>query len=217
VNAVAKIAAAPDPEGMPHAQLCAALARALPKLGAVHRNKKNPAFKSNYADIAAVIGALAPLAEDGLWFRQVPVEHTSGVAMETIYIHESGAEMSAGITVVPVDKVNAHGIGSAQTYCRRYALITAFGLATDDDDGNAAVSAAPKAQSPNRVSGADVALIIQLCEAVGGSQAALICKAYNIGSLPDLTESQGVATINRLKEKLAERAKTETDQEAANA
>lgn len=211
MNAQTKIELPPD------TQLHAALAKALPALGAVHKNKKNDHFKSNYADLASVIGALSPLAEYGVWFRQVPVEHERGIAFETFYIHESGAELSAGVTVVPVDKNNAHGIGSAQTYCRRYALLSAFGLATDDDDGNAAAKAAPKVEAVKLVSDADVAKIIQLCEAVGGNQAALICGAYKVQSIPELTTTQAVAAINRLNDKLAERAKAETDQEAAHA
>lgn len=120
------------------------LAQALPALGAVHKNKKNPAFKSNYADLTAVLQALAPITEHGLWFRQEARRSENGVALETFYIHESGAELSAGITTVPVNKADAQGYGSAQTYCRRYALLTAFGLSADDDDGNAA------AKSPHR-------------------------------------------------------------------
>jgi len=130
-------------EAPPQVQLVAALAKALPELGTVHKSKANDHFKSKYADLAAVIGALEPLAKHGVWFRQVPVDCENAVAIETFYIHESGAELSAGITTVPVDRKNAHGIGSAQTYARRYALQMAFGLAADDDDGNAAAQAAP--------------------------------------------------------------------------
>jgi hypothetical protein len=129
MNAQSKIEAAP---------IGAVLARALPELGAVHKNKKNPAFKSNYADLSAVLAAIAPIAEHGLWFRQVPVQIDGGVGIETFYIHESGAELSAGVTPVPVNKNDAQGLGSAISYGRRYGLMTAFGLSSEDDDGNAA-------------------------------------------------------------------------------
>lgn len=197
------------------AQLRAALAKALPELGSVHKNKNNPAFKSSYADLAAVIGALEPLAKHGLWFRQVPVECDNGIALETFYIHESGAEMTAGVTRIPVDRGNAQGYGSAQTYCRRYALQTAFGLAADDDDGNAAAKAPPKAEyKPERLTDGDLTKIIALCEAVGGNQAGLICNAYKIGALPELTPSQAKAVIGKLSDKLADRARAETNQQA---
>lgn len=194
------------------------LAQALPALGAVHKNKKNPAFKSNYADLTAVLQALAPITDHGLWFRQEARPCENGVALETFYIHESGAELSAGITTVPVNKADAQGYGSAQTYCRRYALLTAFGLSADDDDGNAAAKAAPRVEQPAKtVSEDDLTKIIQLCEAVGGNQSGVICKAYQIEALPELTPSQAKAVINRLNEKLAEKAKAESNKEAEHA
>jgi len=40
--------------------------------------------------------------------------------------------------------MDAHGVGSASTYARRYALSAALGVAAEDEDGNSA-QAAPKA------------------------------------------------------------------------
>lgn len=200
------------------ASIVGVLAKALPSLGSVHKNKKNPAFKSNYADLNAVLAALEPLAEHGLWFRQESRPSDKGVALETYYIHESGTELSAGVTEVPVNKSDAQAYGSAQSYCRRYALLTAFGLCADDDDGNAAAKSAPKVEhKPELVTDDDLTKIIQLCEAVGGNQPGIICKAYQIEALPELTVSQAKAVVNRLNEKLAERAKAETNKEAVDA
>jgi hypothetical protein len=125
--------------------LLGALALALPGLGAAKKGNLNPHFKSKYADLGAVIEAIRPIAEHGLWFRQVSHDAESGVSIETFYIHDSG-ELSAGKVFVPADKNNAQGYGSAQTYARRYGLQQAFGLATEDDDGNAAAAAPPKKQ-----------------------------------------------------------------------
>jgi len=193
----------------------AVLATVLPKLGAVYKNKKNPAFKSNYADLSAVLAAIAPIAEHGLWFRQVPVQIDGGIGIETFYVHVSGAELSAGVTPVPVNKNDAQGLGSAMTYGRRYGLMTAFGLSADDDDGNAAARAAPRVENaPAKLSDDDLTKIIQLCEAVGGNQPALICNAYKIEALTDLTPSQAQAVIRKLSDKLASKAKAQTDEKA---
>ena len=37
---------------------------------------------------------------------------------------------------MPVEKANAHGIGAATTYARRFALCAMIGIAQKDDDGN---------------------------------------------------------------------------------
>lgn len=138
--------------------LIGALAKALPELESAKKNKANPAFKSKYADLAAIIAALEPLTKHGLWYRQVAIDHPEGVAFETFYIHESGEELSAGVTVVPVNKKDAQGHGSAQSYARRYALQAAFGLATEDDDGNAASKSPPANDTPAKKESAHSAL-----------------------------------------------------------
>jgi len=124
--------------------IMAALAAALPMLEGAKKNSANPHFKSKYADLGSVIDAIRPIAEHGLWFRQVDLEREGGAAVETFYIHKGGEELSAGITFVPADRGNAQGYGSAKTYARRYGLQCAFGLASEDDDGNAAAEAPPK-------------------------------------------------------------------------
>lgn len=129
----------------PMAQLVAALAKALPEIEGVAKNKPNPAFKSKYADLGACIAALHPITAHGLWYRQVAHKDPDGACVETFYVHEAGAELSAGEMFVPADRKNAHGFGSAQSYARRYGLQTAFGLATEDDDGNAAAKASKDA------------------------------------------------------------------------
>jgi hypothetical protein len=205
MNAQSKIEAAP---------IGAILARALPELGAVHKNKKNPAFKASYADLSAVLAAIAPIAEHGLWFRQVPVQIDGGVGIETFYIHESGAELSAGVTPVPVNKNDAQGLGSAISYGRRYGLMTAFGLSSEDDDGNAAARGQSQGGtvSPSQpIDDAQWAHLVQLVEATGTSTQAL-CEAYKVGSLKELTKEQFANAKPILEKRLADKAK-----EAVNA
>ena len=128
--------------------IVSALAKALPELESAKKNKANPAFRAKYADLSAVIDALEPIKEHGLWYRQHIHESEAGVNVETIYIHESGEQLSAGALFMPASKKDAQGFGSALTYARRYSLQTAFGLATEDDDGNAAVKSQATARQP---------------------------------------------------------------------
>ena len=78
-------------------------------------------------------------------------------------MHESGEEMSAGLTFVKADKQNAQGFGSAMTYARRYSLQTAFGLDAEDDDGNAA-SAPKPAPKAKTITDAQREELILLCD-----------------------------------------------------
>jgi hypothetical protein len=197
--------------------LIAALAAALPELESAKKNKANPAFKSKYADLAAVNEAIEPVSKHGLWYRQHTHENENGVMVETFYIHASGEEKSAGCVFMPATKRDAQGFGSALTYARRYGLQTAFGLATEDDDGNAAVRASQGRQSepaPDLADRNTVTQMIGLCEAVGGNQAQIICDAYKVSALSELNTKQAAGAIKRLNEKLAERAKAIQDANA---
>jgi hypothetical protein len=49
---------------------------------------------------------------------------------------------------MPAIKHDAQGYGSALSYARRYSLMAACSLATEDDDGNQATKTAPQAAPP---------------------------------------------------------------------
>ena len=102
------------------------------------KNSTNPHFKSQYVDLAGCIEAvLDALHNHGLALIQKTHECESGVKVETVFLHESGEEMSGGIIHVPADKQTPQGYGSALTYARRYSIMSATGIAPEDDDGNA--------------------------------------------------------------------------------
>lgn len=121
------------------ASLHSAMALAFSEIEAATKSANNPHFKSKYADIGAVIDAIKPaLIKHGLFFTQHPQPSEDGVTVETMLHHASGETMSLGSLYLPANKRDAQGFGSALTYARRYALQTAFGVPTEDDDGNAA-------------------------------------------------------------------------------
>jgi hypothetical protein len=69
-----------------------------------------------------------------------------GIMVETRLIHTSG-EWLASVVPVPVAKGDAHGLGSALSYGRRYGISALLALSTDEeDDGNAAAKAPPARQ-----------------------------------------------------------------------
>jgi hypothetical protein len=126
-------------------ELAAALVKAQAKIEGATKDKTNPHFKSKYADLSSVVEAIKkPATDNGLTWTQVMHPAENAAAVETIIMHSSGEWLSCGVISVPVSKQDAQGYGSALTYARRYSLSAAFGVAPEDDDGNAASAAAPK-------------------------------------------------------------------------
>lgn len=124
-----------------------ALAAAQAEIENVTKDKTNPAFKSQYATLAAVLDVCRPvLSKHGIALIQSPGNDGNAVTLTTTLAHESGEYMSSTVGVVP-GKFDAQGLGSAVTYLRRYALAAICGVAQEDDDGNAASNAQNRAQS----------------------------------------------------------------------
>lgn len=120
-------------------KLAEALAKAQGEIEAAKKDSTNPHFKSKYADLASVWAAIRePLSKHGLSVVQPVTSSERSVTVATIIMHSSGEQIAAGILTVPVTAPTPQAFGSAITYARRYALMSAVGVAPDDDDGNAA-------------------------------------------------------------------------------
>lgn len=118
------------------------IAKVLPKaqteMGDVIKNASNPAFRSKYADLGAVIEATVPaLNKHGIMVLQPTAFDGEMVRVGTMFLHESGQWIRCTLSIPP-SKRDAHGIGSASTYGRRYSLLAMTGAAPEDDDANAA-------------------------------------------------------------------------------
>lgn len=114
------------------AKLAKALATFQVKVDKIHKDAKNPFFKSSYASLSNIIEATAtPLAESGLVISQHP---TGDNELTTILMHaESGEYIESCYNIHPV-KSDPQATGSAITYARRYALVSILCLNVDDDD-----------------------------------------------------------------------------------
>jgi hypothetical protein len=132
-------------------QVCAALVAAQRNFAPALKTATNPHFKSRYADLSACVEAVID-ALNAAGIALVQKQHPSdgGVAVETVFVHESGECLSAGILQVPAVKSDPQGYGSALTYARRYSLMAACGIAPEDDDGNAAKTKQERGQSPDQ-------------------------------------------------------------------
>jgi hypothetical protein len=122
-------------------QIATALAVAQSKMKAAVKDSTNPAFKSKYADLTSVWEACREaLTANGISAIQDVARPNGHVEVTTRLLHKSGQWLEFGPLSMPIDKPNAHGVGSATSYARRYALSAAVGVVQDDDDGNAAAS-----------------------------------------------------------------------------
>lgn len=177
---------------MKHSDNIAALAAALSAAQAEIANPafdaKNPHFGNGYASLAAVRNEVLPkLAKYGLSLLQPLVRGDGAAGCGTIILHKSGEWIELDPIMFPVAKDNAHGVAGALTYARRISLQAAGAcVGDDDDDGNAATAAAPKAL-PRAMSGADVNK--EAFDALGDEAQAYIREYAN--SVIDLFNSSG--------------------------
>lgn len=161
--------------------------------------------KYKYADLGAVIDAIKPaLIKHSLFFTQHPEPSQGGVQVETVLHHASGESLSLGSLFVPANKNDAQAYGSALTYARRYALVTAFGVPTEDDDGSAAVRGQSQQGTVSpaaAISDNEWAIITQLIEATN-TDARKFCEAYKIDSVKALPAAAFGKAEAQLKKKL---------------
>jgi hypothetical protein len=120
-------------------KIAAAFVKAQKAFGPALKSSTNPHFKSRYADLSACVEAVVDaLNNNGIGLIQRCYDNSTGVMVETVFVHESGEVLECGILHVPASKQDPQGYGSALTYARRYSLMAACGIAPEDDDGNSA-------------------------------------------------------------------------------
>ena len=133
--------------------IAAAFVKAQKSFAPALKTNTNPHFKSRYVGLDGCIEAVIDaLNSNGIALLQPTHMDETGVTVETVFLHESGEILSGGKLHVPAAKQDPQGYGSALTYARRYSLMSACGIAPEDDDGNAA---------SRRQEGPDVASILR--------------------------------------------------------
>ena len=119
-------------------QIASSLVKAQRAFGPALKTSTNPHFRSRYADLSACVEAVIDaLNENGIYLLQKNYDCNDGIMCETVFVHESGEMLECGIVHFPAVKQDPQGYASALTYARRYSLMSACGIAPEDDDGNA--------------------------------------------------------------------------------
>lgn len=118
---------------------------------AARRELKNPVFDATvpvtksgitarYATLQGIINTITEvLSKHGLIAMQDLEASGSQVSVKTIIMHESGQFVEYGPFSVPTLSADPKTYGSAATYARRYHLPAVLGLASEEDDGGAAL------------------------------------------------------------------------------
>lgn len=125
--------------------LAASLVAALTDLTVVTTDKTANAgsYSYNYADLADLVKLTRPvLARHGLVALTPVHAHDDALACTVIILHESGERLDCGPFPFPEGNT-AQATGSMVTYHRRYSLLAALGMATEDDDDASSATAAP--------------------------------------------------------------------------
>ena len=119
---------------------------------AAGKDGTNPFFKSKYTTLGQALLAIQPATEFGLCHTQlndfvITPEGEVITIVITKLMHVSGDEPIVSrfpVPKIPSNVKNVHQeAGSAQTYARRYGLLSVYGLANDDDDGNSLTKTPP--------------------------------------------------------------------------
>lgn len=160
--------------------------------------------KYKYADLGSVIAAIKPsLINHGLAFTQPCQPSEDGVTVRTVLHHVSGESLDLGSLFVPANKKDAQGFGSALTYARRYALVSAFGVPTEDDDGKAATASVDRQHAAAASISEGQFKELQSLMDRSGTTAETICKGYGIPAVAMLPATK----YPKLKERLETTAK----------
>ena len=148
--------------------IASALVKAQRGFAPALKTSTNSHFRNRYVDLAGCVEAVVDaLNAAGIALIQRTSEDSTGVTVETVFVHESGEMLECGKLHVPAAKQDPQGYGSALTYARRYSLMAACGIAPEDDDGNAASRVKVSATKTDLVPTNRLSILADVAAAIG--------------------------------------------------
>lgn len=180
-----------------------ALAKAQATIENAVKDSNNPFFKSKYADLAAVRNSCKkPLSENGLAVSgSVICENGIWIYVGTLSHAESGEWFRTYVPLL-MTKNDMQGFGSAQTYAERFALKSLVGVATEDDDGNAACAKKEEKTFPQKITAKSASTISSFN--LSEDRYNKMLASYKVEKIEDLTEEQAVECISILSKRKPE-------------
>jgi hypothetical protein len=193
------------------AEIAKALAKFQTEVKQPEKSGENPHFKSKYVTLDGTVKAIHECAPNhGLSYIQSPLMTEDGVGVTTLLMHSGGEFIEFDPFILPLDRKNAQGAGSAITYARRYSLSAAFGIVSDlDDDGNEAAgqngSSQPQAKP---ITSKQVGLIKTLTKKLATGKNVNDAQIYEHLKVNDITKlsapqaSKAIETLNKWIEQM---------------
>lgn len=190
--------------------LAAALSKTQGAIKTAVKAKENPFFKSRYADLPSIMAVCRDaLTSNGLAVTQVSDFEGPEMWLDTMLIHSSGQWIAGRYPIRPV-KNDPQGLGSAQSYARRYALMAMIGIVADDDsedDGN--LASGHKANgNGHHVNGNGAKITSDQVDTLRGmavnanADVERFCEFLNVPSLAELPAAQFARAVDALNAKI---------------
>lgn len=171
-----------------------ALLVAMKHMSNPEKNAKNPHFKSSYANLESVMGVKGPLLDNGILTLQDAVWTEGQWALRTKLVHAASGEYIEALWPLMLEKQTPQGMGSAQTYARRYALLALLDLVPQNDDDGHAASNGPGAVVHNAkgspISQPQLKRLLAIGNECGWTKADIesaVMKKFGVASLSDLS------------------------------
>jgi len=134
-----------------HESFAAAIAAAQANMSNAIRNAKNPHYKSNYADLAAVRDVVLPAFNaEGIAVLQA-VDGQDDIATVSTSLLWGSERIEAGRCSINIsnEKNRPQGVAKCATYLRRVQLAAVGGVGQEDDDGQS-IAETPRRQQPTK-------------------------------------------------------------------
>lgn len=187
--------------------LALALSKAQGEMDIAGLNKKNPFFKSKYADFMSVVEASRPaLTKNGLAVTQQITQAEEGSPfLETTLMHISGQWVSSRMKIVPA-KSDVQSLSSHITYLKRVCYSSLMGVVTGDEDDDGELAVASSRQAPRSNTREEEVITNDQLEELefelqGQSKiCAMVLDGLKIETLSQMPKSKFLASIHRIRE-----------------
>jgi hypothetical protein len=171
-------------------------------------------YRYTYADLSDVLDAVKRACNaHGLGVSQtVSTDAENGlVLVHTTIVHASGQYLTFAPLGLPLGR-DPQSTGSAITYARRYALMSVFGIASEDDDGSQATREAQARQQRPRGRTPEETHIHELFAAHDAEAGRIVRQQFRehfgcgLSSLPAVRHAEALAWVDdALAEVLSDR------------